>query len=116
VDADGHPTGPAILLNDARVAVIVDRWRPAGKIKEAFRRNGLQTFAGPPNGIFTWLKEHDPDRLERSHKSLCCNGWIFYNLTGRMVIDASDASVPFNSTRASGASLELIKLYGLEWA
>jgi erythritol kinase (D-erythritol 1-phosphate-forming) len=116
VDADGHPTGPAILWNDARAAAIVDRWRAAGVLTEAFRRNGSQTFAGLPNGIFTWLKQHHPDRIERSHKSLCCNGWIFYNLTGRMVIDESDASVPFFAVRERRYSPELLKLYGLEWA
>src|ERR1700736_3855431 len=116
VDADGHPTGPAILWNDARAAAIVDRWRELGLLKEAFRRNGSQTFAGLPNGIFSWLNRHDPDRLERSHKSLCCNGWIFYNLTGRMAIDESDASVPFFDVRARRYSAELLQLYGLEWA
>ena len=116
VDGDGHPTGPAILWNDARAAAIVDRWRAAGVLKEAFRRNGSQTFSGLPNGIFTWLKERDPDRLERSHKSLCCNGWIFYNLTGRMAIDESDASVPFFEVRERRYSPELLQLYGLEWA
>ena len=116
VDADGTPTGPAILWNDARAAAIVDRWRAAGILKEAFRSNGSQTFAGLPNGIFTWLKQHDPDRLERSHKSLCCNGWIFYRLTGRMAIDESDASVPFFDVRERRYSAALIRLYGLEWA
>src|ERR1700732_28955 len=116
VDLDGHPTGPAILWNDARAAAIVDRWREAGVLQEAFRRNGSQTFAGLPNGIFTWLKQHNPHRIERSHKSLCCNGWIFYNLTGRMVIDESDASVPFFDVRERRYSPELLKLYGLEWA
>ena len=116
VDADGHPTGPAILWNDARAAALVDRWRAAGVLKEAFRRNGSQTFSGLPNGIFSWLKQHDPDRLEHSHKSLCCNGWIFYNLTGRMAIDESDASVPFFEVRERRYSPELLQLYGLEWA
>ncbi|MBV8376303.1 MAG: carbohydrate kinase [Verrucomicrobia bacterium] len=116
VDTEGHPTGPAILWNDARAAAIVDRWREAGVLKEAFHRNGSQAFAGLPNGIFAWLKRHDPGRLERSHKSLCCNGWIFYNLTGRMAIDESDASVPFFDVRARRYSAELLELYGLEWA
>ena len=116
VDANGRPTGPAILWNDARAAAIVDRWRVAGVLTEAFRRNGSQTFAGLPNGIFTWLKRHNPDRLERSHKSLCCNGWIFYNLTGRMAIDESDASVPFFDVRERRYSHELLQLYDLEWA
>jgi erythritol kinase (D-erythritol 1-phosphate-forming) len=116
VDVHGQPTGPAILWNDARAAEIVDRWRAAGTLKEAFRRNGSQTFSGLPNGIFTWLKQHDPDRLERSHKSLCCNGWIFFNLTGRMAIDESDASVPFFDVRERSYSSELLQLYELEWA
>jgi sugar (pentulose or hexulose) kinase len=116
VDAGGRPTGPAILWNDARAAAIVDRWQADGVFREAFGRNGSQAFAGLPNAIFTWLKQHDPHRLERSHKSLCCNGWIFYNLTGMMAIDESDASVPFFDVRERRYSLELIRLYGLEWA
>jgi xylulokinase len=116
VDVDGHPTGPAILWNDARGAAIVDRWRAAGVLKEAFRSNGSQTFAGLPNAIFTWLKQHDADRLKRCHKSLCCNGWIFYNLTGWMAIDESDASVPFFDVRERRYSAELLQLYNLDWA
>jgi erythritol kinase (D-erythritol 1-phosphate-forming) len=116
VDADGRPTGPAILWNDARAAAIVDRWLKAGVFKEAFRRNGSQAFAGLPNAIFAWLKQHDPARLGRSAKSLCCNGWIFYQLTGRMAIDESDAAVPFFDVRARRYSPQLLQLYGLEWA
>jgi xylulokinase len=116
VDAKGQPTGPAILWNDARGAAIVDRWRAAGVLTEAFRRNGSQTFSGLPNAVFSWLKQHDPDRLARSHKSLCCNGWIFYNLTGQMAIDESDASVPFFDVRERRYSAELLQLYELEWA
>jgi xylulokinase len=116
VDTDGRPTGPAILWNDARAAEIVDRWREAGILTQAFRVNGSQAFAGLPNAIFTWLQQHEPDRLRRSAKALCCNGWIFYNLTGRMAIDESDAAVPFFDVRARRYSEELLELYGLEWA
>lgn len=116
IDVNGQPTGPAILWNDARGAAIVDQWRAAGVLTEAFRRNGSQTFSGLPNALFTWLKQHDPDRLARSHKSLCCSGWIFYNLTERMAIDESDASVPFFDVRERRYSAELLQLYDLEWA
>ena len=49
-----------------------EHWRAAETLTEAYRRNGTQSFTG--------LREHDLERLERSHKSLCCGGWIFYNL------------------------------------
>ena len=116
VDAAGRPTGPAILWNDARATAVIERWRAAGTLTEAFRRNGTQSFAGLPNGIFAWLREHDPERLERSHKSLCCGGWIFYNLTGRLAIDESDAAAPFFDVRARKYSPELLALYGMPWA
>ena len=116
VDRAGRPTGPAILWNDARATAVVERWRTAGKLTEAFRRNGTQTFAGLPNGIFAWLREHDPERLERPHKSLCGGGWIFYNLTGRLAIDESDAAAPFFDVRERRYSPELLELCGLPWA
>src|SRR6202007_842297 len=116
VDSDGRPTGTAILWNDARAARIVDLWREAGVLAEAFRRNGSQVFSGLPNAIFTWLNQYEPDRLKRSAKSLCCNGWIFYKLTGRMTIDESDASVPFFDVHQRRYSHELLQLYALEWA
>ena len=116
VDRAGRPTGPAILWNDARATAVVERWRAAGKLTEAFRRNGTQTFAGLPNGIFAWLREHDPERLERPHKSLCGGGWVFYNLTGRLAIDESDAAAPFFDVRERRYSPELLELCGLPWA
>ncbi|MBV8816656.1 MAG: carbohydrate kinase [Verrucomicrobia bacterium] len=116
VDADGRPTGPAILWNDARGTAIVNQWRAAGVLTEAFRINGSQSFAGLPNAVFSWLQQRDPDRLRRSYKSLCCNGWIFYNLTGEMAIDESDASVPFFDVRERRYSQDLLRLYDLEWA
>src|SRR5260370_37585270 len=66
VDADGHPTGPAILWNDARGAAIVDRWRAAGGLKEAFDRNGSQTFSGLPRAGFSRLKQRYPDLMGRA--------------------------------------------------
>ncbi len=116
VDARGRPTGPAILWNDARATAIVERWRAAGTLTEAFRHNGTQVFAGLPNGIFTWLRQHDPDRLARSHKSLHCGGWIFYNLTGWFAIDESDAAVPFLDIRTRRYSPALLDLYEMPWA
>lgn len=74
MDAGGRPTAPAILWNDAWSAAIIEHWHAAGTLAEAYRRNGTQSFAGLPKGIFAWLRDHDPERVERSHKSLRCGG------------------------------------------
>jgi xylulokinase len=116
VDAAGEPTGPAILWNDGRAGRIVERWERDGVLERAFRVNGSLTFAGLPNAILSWLREHDPDRLARSAASLTCGGWLFARLTGELTADESDGSAPFMDIRERRYSAELLRMYGMEWA
>ncbi len=116
VDHGGAPTGPAILWNDGRAAGIVEEWTRAGVLDQAFRLNGSLTSSGLPSAILTWLRRHDPDRLERSTASLTCGGWLFAQMTGHQVIDESDAAAPFMDIRSRQYSPELLRLYDMEWA
>ncbi|MBF8186595.1 carbohydrate kinase [Nonomuraea sp. K274] len=116
VDGNGEPTGPAILWNDARAAATVDAWNRSGLAAAAFRRNGSSAASGLPHAILTWLRAHDPARLDRSHANLTCGGWIFSRLTGELVAEESDASAPFMDLRARAYSPELLAMFGLEWA
>jgi xylulokinase len=116
VDAAGEPTGPAILWNDGRAAATVDAWNRSGLAERAFRTNGSSAASGLPHAILTWLKEHDPARLERSAANLTCGGWIFSRLTGELAADESDASAPFMDLRSRRYSPELLALFGLDWA
>ncbi|MBA2560563.1 MAG: carbohydrate kinase, partial [Propionibacteriales bacterium] len=115
VDRHGSPTGPAILWNDGRGASILDGWTKAGVLDQAFRINGSLTSSGMPNVILSWLRQHDPDRLERSAASLTCGGWVFAQLTGEIAIDESDGSAPFLDIRARQYSPELLRLYEMDW-
>ncbi len=116
VDRNGAPTGPAILWNDGRAAEIVEDWTRAGLLDRAFRINGSLTASGLPNAILTWLRRHDPDRLERSAAALTCGGWLFTRMTGELGIDESDAAAPFMDIRSRQYSAELLRLYEMEWA
>lgn len=116
VDAQGEPTGAAILWNDGRASEIVDEWSQRGVLDRAFAINGSLTFAGLPNAILTWLRRHDPGRLERSAASLTCGGWIFAQLTDEIAADESDASAPFLDVHARRYSAQLLQLYDMAWA
>ncbi|MGW4794593.1 FGGY family carbohydrate kinase [Nonomuraea sp. NPDC004297] len=116
VDASGRPTGPAILWNDARAASVVDAWTRDGLAAAAFRVNGSSAASGLPHAVLTWLRAHDPERLERSSTLLTCGGWIFSRMTGELAADESDASAPFMDLRARAYAPSLLALFGLEWA
>ncbi|GAA2300659.1 FGGY-family carbohydrate kinase [Streptomyces violaceusniger] len=116
VDGDGRPTGPAILWSDGRAGDLLARWQADGVLAEAYRRNGSLTCAGMPNAVLTWLAEHDPARLERSHTALTAAGRLFLKLTGVMAIDASDASAPFLDHATGAYDPSIVDLFGLAWA
>jgi erythritol kinase (D-erythritol 1-phosphate-forming) len=112
VDDRGEPTGPGVLWSDGRAAGIIERWRDEGLLEEAFRANGSLSFPGLPNAVLAWFNEHDPDRIARSSAALTCGGWVFRCLTGLVVADESDASVPFLDHEARAYSQRLVDLFG----
>lgn len=114
VDAQGRPTGPAVLWSDGRAGDLLDRWQADGVLDEAFRRNGSLTCSGMPNAILRWFARHDPDRLERSSTALTAAGWLFLRLTGATAVDESDASAPFLDHATGDYDPRLIALFGLE--
>ncbi len=116
VGPDGRPTGPAILWNDGRAADIVDAWDDEGLLTEAFRINGNLAFAGTQTPVLAWLHRHDPDRLERSHRALYCDGWLYHRFTGRFAVEESDAASPFLDLKARAYSADVLDLFGMPWA
>lgn len=114
VDAEGRPTGNAILWNDGRAAEIVERWRRQGTIAKAFALSGSVSYPGLPNAILHWLHENQQDRLASARYALTCNGWIFAQMSGRFAADLSDASNPFADVKQREYSEALLELYGIE--
>lgn len=116
VDADGRPTGPAVLWNDARAAALVDAWRHDGAADAAFRRSGSVGFSGLAHAILGWLAQHDPDRIDRSFAALTCGGWLFAQLTGQLGVDESDAAAPWLDINSREYSTEVLDIFSLRWA
>ena len=111
--ADARPAAPAMLWNDSRAASIVDRWQREGRLEDAFRINGCQAAPGLAHAQLCWLREHQPEVLARARTLTSCAGWIYTCLTGRVVVDATDAANPFFDARAGQYSPALLELFGL---
>lgn len=116
VDGAGAPTGPAILWSDGRAAPLIQAWTADGTLNRAFEVNGSLAASGLPNAILSWLAANDQARLDRSTACLTCGGWLYYQMTGVVGIDESEASAPFLDIRSRRYSTELLDLYGVPWA
>lgn len=113
VDADGSPTGPAVLWSDARARGVVERWRAQGVLEAAFAVNGSLTNAGLPNAVMVHALEGDPRALDGVGAVLTCGSWLFARMTGRVGLHPSDASAPWLDVATGTVSDALLELYGL---
>jgi erythritol kinase len=113
VDGDARPVGPALLWNDDRAAAVVDGWQQDGTLEQAFRISGSLGAPGGSHAQLRWLLEHHPDRLRRSRLLLSCGSWLFARLTGRLVLDSSEAANPFCDARTGAYDSRLLDLFGL---
>ena len=99
VDAHGEPVRPAILWNDNRGGPTIDQWERNGVLRRAFEINGCYGASGLAHAQLRWLAANEPDTLARAARLLSCGSWIYQQLTGRQVLEVSDAANPFLDAR-----------------
>jgi len=97
LDAEGRPVRNAILWNDGRAAGIIRRWHESGLMDELFAISGNMIFPGYTVAVMRWLKENEPETLDRARHSVFCKDWIRFRLTGEIAADHTDAgAVPYD--------------------
>jgi L-xylulokinase len=63
--------------------------------------------------VYGWLRDHEPDTLERTRWLLFCKDWLRLRMTGEVATDPTDASASFTDVRTQQYSPEAFELYGL---
>lgn len=116
VDADGQPTRPAVLWNDARAAAVVDDWERAGLLQEAFSVTGSYGNAGLAHAQLAWLARCDDPGLAAATTLLSCGSWVYLRLTGERALHESDASNPFLDAVSGEPAQDLCDRLGIGWA
>ena len=115
VDADDQPTRPAVIWADTRAMAEAQRLAEAVGFERGYELLGHRldpTYSLPK---LMWLREHDPDAWAKATGVLLAKDYITLRLTGRCVIDPSDASGTnaFDQT-ARGWSAELLEAAGID--
>jgi sugar (pentulose or hexulose) kinase len=114
VDREGHPVRNAILWNDGRAADIIGQWQQDGTMDEVFRISGNIMFPGYTVAVLRWLKENDPDSLDRARWTLFCKDWIRFRLTGDIASEHSDVAYMPYDIRERDYSDQLLRACGIE--
>lgn len=113
VNQGGQPVRPAILWNDNRGGPTIDRWERSGVLDRTFGINGCYGASGLAHAQLHWLAEYEPDSLSASARLLSCGSWIFQQLTGRQVLDVSEAANPFLDAATRQYSADLLEQFDL---
>lgn len=113
VDDLGEPVGPALLWNDNRATTVIDDWQRTGVLTKAFAISGCLGAPGLAHAQLRWLTEHEPARVERAATLLSCGSWVYANLTGRRVLEETEAANPFFDAIGRRYDDVLLELFGI---
>lgn len=116
IDEQGALVRPPILWNDARAQSLVDQ-----KLEDTpdlfsriFDHSGSTMQLGCTLTVLAWLKQHEPESLERTSHVLCAKDFIRYQLTGKIATDESEAAMAPGSAVTRGFHNVPARLLGVE--
>ena len=93
VTTDGHPIGPALVWSDRRATTeAADLAESLGGPDEAWRRTGAVLDAGSVAAKLSWIRTHEPQRLESARWILAPRDLVVWRLTGELFTDTTLAS------------------------
>lgn len=103
-DAEGRAVRPPISWLDGRASDLLTDWLESGTVHEVYRRTGSGMFPGCHAPLLAWLQEHEPRSLRAAAVAGYCVDSVAQRLTGRICVDASDATLPFLDPISRGYS------------
>ncbi|MDR7301904.1 FGGY-family carbohydrate kinase [Haloactinomyces albus] len=112
-DADGRPVRPPISWMDGRAAGIVEQWQGTGISRRVYERTGNGLFPGAQAPLLAYLRDTEPESLDKAVVAGYCVDSVLHVLTGEISVDASDASVPFLNAGARSYDQEALAACGL---
>jgi xylulokinase len=113
VDENANPIRPGIIWMDGRSdkqsAAMRDR---ADDRVLAINGKSVAPYNYDPKLV--WLQAHEPETIEKAAYCLTTTGYINFKLTGKPIMNVSDASIPFAFDQlANDWSEELIEAFGI---
>lgn len=93
VDGKVVPLTRALTWMDARAKEEFEELKEKVTIDEVYRINGWRFSKGSAISRLNWLKKHMPEEFNKTKIILSTADYIYYRLTGKLVIDYSSAAM-----------------------
>ncbi|MGB3417040.1 MAG: FGGY-family carbohydrate kinase [Mesorhizobium sp.] len=113
IDGAGKPVAPALLWLDARAGHLVQEMRADPSDRTRFEWTGTGLNACQQGAQLRWLKEHQPEILERAATAFHCKDWLYFRMTGERVTDPSEGTFTFGDFRTRTYCDEVIDILDL---
>jgi len=114
IDADGRPVRPGIYSTDSRAKDYVARWAAEGVSERVLPLTMQSLWPGQPNALLAWLKDHEPESIDRARWVLMCKDFIRYRLCGEVHAEMTDASgTSLISVRDANYDPDVLDAFGL---
>ncbi|NMD46272.1 MAG: carbohydrate kinase, partial [Propionibacterium sp.] len=113
IDANGDQVRPGILSLDSRAIQTAARLN-ASVGDDLLRVTGQRVGPASPGVVLAWLKENEPESLQRARWFVAAKDFLRGMLTGSIGTDLTEASTAFTDVHTQQYSPEAFALYGLE--
>lgn len=111
---NGKPVRNGIISADNRAYQFPEKWEKDGTAKALFKITYQRILACQPVSLLAWLKENEPDTIEKTQWIFECKDYIRFRLTGEArgeITDYSGANLVNLTTRQYDR--EILSLLGL---
>ena len=113
---DGKPAHSGILSADTRALDYAEDWKQDGTNDRAFQRSLQNVMACQPAALLAWLRDHEPQIMDRIRWVFCCRDYVRFRLTGEAGAEISDMSgTNLMNLNTKSYDRELLRLFGIEW-
>ncbi len=92
IDKEGAPVRNAIYSADSRAASIIDQWKADGIDAKALPKTAQCIWPAQPNALLAWLRDNEPESIEKADALLMAKDYIRFKLTGKVNMELTDMS------------------------
>ena len=111
---DNCPVRPGILSTDHRASDYPLQWKRNGTAEAVFRRTYQHILSSQPVALMAWLRDHEPESLEKTKWVFSCKDYIRFRLTGQARGEKTDFSGNNLLNLQTGEyDSDLLSLFGL---